>query len=317
MSLEIQKLSESINAAVLDSQQIVKSTEEIVLNMQEKVNLSNDVTLDVYEHVKSIKSADRKKEILNWLRAPDPSTSYRNACRSRHAATGSWFLEGMDFSQWKVDANSFLWLHGKAGCGKTVLASAVITEIFRQCSHSSGSSLAYFFFDFSDYDKQQCDQVIRSIIKQLYSQSYDAMGEVEALFSSCQDGETAVDVAALTTTLQAVIQKSGQTYIVLDALDECSDIVDLLVVIQKIVEANFSGLHLLCTSRWLTNIEETLQNLTTSDRMIQIRSKIVDIDISDYISSRLQTDPKLKRWRNRPDIQEEIRTAMSEKAHGM
>ena len=285
--------------------------------MQEKVDLSNDVTMDVYEHMKSMKSADRKKDILDWLKAPDPSTSYRNACRSRHAATGSWFLEGMEFSQWKVDANSFLWLHGKAGCGKTVLSSTVITELLRQCSHSSGSSLAYFFFDFSDYDKQQCDQAIRSIIKQLYTQSYDAMREVENLFSSCQDGQTSADIAALTTTLQAVIQKSGPTYIILDALDECADIVDLLVVIQKIVEADFPGLHLLCTSRWLTNIEETLQNLTTSDRMIQIQSKLVDIDISGYVSYRLQTDPKLRRWQHRPDIHEEIRTALSEKADGM
>ena len=285
--------------------------------MQEQVRSSNDVTLDVYEHVKSIKRLGRKKDILDWLSAPDPSINYQNACRSRHAATGLWFLESEEFSQWKMDANSILWLHGKAGCGKTVLSSTVITEILRQCSNSSRSSLAYFFFDFNDSEKQQSSLMIRSIITQLYSQSYDARIEVESLFSSCQDGQQPADLETLMTTLQAAIRKSEHTYIILDALDECSDIIDLLVVIQKIAEGSIPALHLLCTSRWLTTIKETVQNLTISDRMIQIQSKIVDTDISNYISHRLQTDPKLKRWRERPDIQEEIRAALTEKVDGI
>ena len=296
---------------------MVKSVREITLDTQNHVSSGNDVTLDVYEHVKSLKSAGRKKEILDWLAAPDPSTNYQNACRSRHVGTGSWFLEGKEFTQWKMDTNSLLWLHGKAGCGKTVLSSSAITEILRQCSQSSGSFLAYFFFDFNNLEKQQCDQMIRSVIKQLYSQSNDAVVEVESLFSSYQDVQKPADLATLTMTLQSIIRKSKNTYIILDALDECSDIVDLLAVIQKIVEGNIPALHLLCTSRWVTTIEDAMRNITKSDRMIQIQGKIVDTDISSYICHRLQTDPKLKRWRQRPDIQEEIRTALSEKGDGM
>ncbi|KAL8790513.1 MAG: hypothetical protein Q9195_006344 [Heterodermia aff. obscurata] len=300
ISLEIKKLSESINAAVLNSQQIVKSVENATLNLQEKISVSNDISLNVREQVKSVNTSSRNRDILNWLKAPDPSTNYRNACESRHAATGSWFLEGKEFSRWKIDATSMLWLHGKAGCGKTVLSSTVITELFRRCSHASGSSIAYFFFKFSDYDNQQSGQMIRSIVKQLSSQSSEAMVELESLFSSCQNGRQPADIASLIAILQAIIRKSEHLYIVLDALDECSDIVDLLAVVQKIVEG------------------ETVQNLTTSDRMIRIQSEVVDRDISNYISYRLQTDPLLKkRWRHRPDVQEEIRTALSEKADGM
>ena len=290
---------------------------EVTLNIQEQVSSSNDVTLDVYEHVKSIKSAGRKKDIMGWLSAPDPSTNYQNSCRSRHAETGSWFLKGEDFSQWKMDANSFLWLHGKAGCGKTILSSTVVTEILRQCNHSSGSYLAYFFFDFNDSEKQQSSGMIRSIIMQLYIQSCDAMIEVESLFSQRQDSQKRADLATLMITLQATVRKHEHTYIILDALDECADIVDLLAVIQKMVEWSIPGLHLLCTSRWLTTVKETVQNLTTSDRMIQIQNKIVDTDISNYISQKLQTDPKLKRWRGRPDIQEEIRATLTGKVDGM
>ena len=287
------------------------------MNIQEQVSSSNDVILDVYEHVKSIKSAGRNKDIMRWLSAPDPSTNYQKSCRSRHAETGSWFLKGEDFSRWKMEANALLWLHGKAGCGKTVLSSTVITEILRQCNHSSGSFLAYFYFDFNDSEKQQSSQMIRSIITQLYSQSYDAKTEVESLFSQCQDGQQPADLPTLMITLQAAVRKQEHTYIILDALDECSNVVDLLAVVQTIVEWSIPGLHLLCTSRWLTTVKETVQNLTTSDRMIQVQSKMVDTDISNYIFQKLQTDPELKRWRNRPDIQEEIRAALTEKVDGM
>lgn len=302
---------------MLNSERIAKSMKRVTLNIQEQVSSGNDVTLDVYEQVKSIQSVGRKKDIMGWLSAPDPSTNYQNSCRSRHAGTGSWLLEGEDFSQWKMDENSLLWLHGKAGCGKTVLSSTVITEILRQTNHSSGSYLAYFFFDFNDSEKQRSSQMIRSIITQLYSQSYDAMIEVEFLFSQFQDGQRPADLTSLMTTLQAAVRKNEHTYIILDALDECSDIVDLLAEIEKIVEWSIPGLHLLCTSRWLTTVKETVQNLTTSDRMIQIQSKMVDTDISNYISQQLQTDPNLKRWRKRPDVQEEIRAALTEKVDGM
>jgi hypothetical protein len=35
-----------------------------------------------------------------------------NACKQRQATTGSWFVQGRLFEDWKGHANSFLWLHG-------------------------------------------------------------------------------------------------------------------------------------------------------------------------------------------------------------
>jgi hypothetical protein len=35
-----------------------------------------------------------------------------NACKQRQATTGSWFVRGRLFEDWKGHGNSFLWLHG-------------------------------------------------------------------------------------------------------------------------------------------------------------------------------------------------------------
>lgn len=44
--------------------------------------------------------------------------------------TGLWFVMGDRFKQWLSKANSILWLHGFAGCGKSVLPSTAIQYTF-------------------------------------------------------------------------------------------------------------------------------------------------------------------------------------------
>ena len=57
-------------------------------------------------------------KIREWLSPPDPSLNYDKALEQRQADTGLWFLESPDYSKWKIDPASFLWLYGIPGCGK-------------------------------------------------------------------------------------------------------------------------------------------------------------------------------------------------------
>ena len=45
-----------------------------------------------------------------------------------------------------------------------------------------------FFFDFRDKDKQHLDNLLRSLAFQLYSQCTDGRKDLDALFTSCDDG---------------------------------------------------------------------------------------------------------------------------------
>ena len=285
--------------------------------MQERVSLNYDMTSDVHEEIKSMKDTDREKDILKWLSAPDPSSNYASARQSRYATTGSWFLEGEDFARWKTDVNSLLWLHGKAGCGKTILSSTIIADRFDSCDGSDGSYLAYFFFDFNDYRKQQSSLMITSIIEQLYKQSHNIRVDLESLFSSHRDGQQAVDPAILLVILQAAVRNSTHTYIVLDALDECPHISDLLSFIDTIIGWGLPALHVLCTSRWLAKVEEGMQDITTAYCRVRLDNDAVDADISDYITYTVRNDSKLERWRGQIKVQEDIRVSLTRKANGM
>ena len=317
LSLEIQRLLESTNVAMKDSQHKLESVERTTLEVQDRLSSTEEVTWKVHDQVQSVQLEARTKAIYRWLSAPDPSTNYQSGCQSRHAATGVWFTKSERFLRWKRDENSTLWLYGKVGCGKTILSTTIITEILHQCDSTSGAALAFFFFDFNDPKKQKSCQMIRSIITQLFRRSPEALAQVESLFTSFSDGHQQPDDESLLKVLQTIIRESDHTYIVLDALDECSDINNLLTVISKANEWRLPTLHLLLTSRWLTIIEGTIRSLSQPVDTIEIQSKLVDKDISDYVSEKLRADQKLQRWHKRSDIQEEIRLTLTAKADGM
>jgi hypothetical protein len=117
--------------------------------------------------------------------------------------------------------------------------------------------------------------------------------------------------------LKEIVEGFDETYIILDALDECSDRQELLDNVEEIQGWGLSQLHMLLTSRRLTDIEETLNLLTDSQNRICIQSALVDADILTYIHNRLQNDRLLKRWRYKPQVQEEIKTTLMKKADGM
>lgn len=57
------------------------------------------------------KDKDRQK-ICSWLSAPDPTSNHEAARKKQQPTTGTWFVGGSQFEEWKVTSCSFLWLHG-------------------------------------------------------------------------------------------------------------------------------------------------------------------------------------------------------------
>jgi hypothetical protein len=104
-----------------------------------------------------------------WLSAQDPSINYNKALEQRkNKDSGHWFLQSKAFEKWKTCPNSFLWLHGIPGCGKTILSSTIIEHLGRTIPHTQ--PLLYFYFDFSDSRKQSLESMICSLTSNLYYQ---------------------------------------------------------------------------------------------------------------------------------------------------
>jgi hypothetical protein len=151
------------------------------------------------------------------------------------------------------------------------------------------------------------------LIIQLSTQSKNTPEALNALFAHSQDGQHQPTTEGLVLTLQHMLRDFDQSFVILDALDECKEREELLGLIETIVNWKLEMLHLLATSRRENDIEETLTPLITGQ--ICIQSALVDADICIHIRKRLQNDPKLRKWSE--NVRMEIEKTLMEGTNGM
>jgi hypothetical protein len=256
-------------------------------------------------------------KIRHWLSAPDPSTNYQKALKLRQANTGLWLLKSDAYTGWKRATTTPLWLYGIPGCGKTILSSTILQDVLQHCQDDPGKVIAYFFFDFNDAQKQDPELMVRSLLCQLSQQSINIPASLDALFFSCESGQRQPSVHALMNALQSMIQDLPHVYIVLDALDECIQRVELMDMFEMMVGWKALNLHLLVTSRRKRDIESCLEGFVDSQNRICLQSAVVDKDIQRYVQQRLSDDKGLSKWGKDVALQQEIEGALMEGSKGM
>ncbi|PGH16886.1 hypothetical protein AJ80_05030 [Polytolypa hystricis UAMH7299] len=265
-------------------------------------------------------SEERRKKILNWLSVTDPSTNYI-AARSKHeVGTGDWFLNGSRFEKWKAAPNSVLWLHGKAGCGKSILCSSIIDRIESMCRSDPIRALTYFFFDFNDADKQNSRNAVKSLIAQLCRQRPDIPPALDYLYQKCHEGDQSPTWQDLKDILPICAGSFSHVYIILDALDECathdSERGRMLELLSEIHSWDRNEIHILVTSRRELDIDEVLVEILTkpTETPVSLQDDMHHRDIRLHISKQLMSS-KFKSWPKR--IKQEVEEALGQQVDGM
>ncbi|KAL8956660.1 MAG: hypothetical protein Q9193_005878 [Seirophora villosa] len=282
----------------------------IVVETHKKVDTLTSRTTAIHEDA-------RHKTIFQWLGPPDNSLNFTEACRKRQESTGEWFLKNQQYADWQAQPNTLIWLHGIPGCGKTILSSTIIEDLYAKDDGISGQAVAHFFFNHSTTASDCYGPMLRSLVVQISRQNPAALKLTEDLFLSHGKGARQPTNKALLAVLRDMIRSCPTMYLVLDALDECTSRPELLRAIRTINAGQLTQLHMLVTSRRERDIIEALSAMIEASSIINIQSSLISGDIRTYIRSRLSNDVTLKRWRSRPEVQEKIERKLMEKADGM
>jgi hypothetical protein len=257
------------------------------------------------------------EEVIGWLAAPDPSNNYNKAIKTRQPGSGQRFLECQAYRDWKSKDGSLLWLHGIPGCGKTILASTAIEDLraIPECS----KKLIYFYFDFTDVQKQSFENVIRSFVTQLYYENQHVQEHLDSLYFACRNGKDQPSIDSLHKTFAKMVKEIGGIWIVLDALDECMLRDEPLTWIRDLIkDARVqSEIRLLVTSRPEQDIKSMFEEYASKEQILAIHSFLLEDDIRNYVHTRVREHEGLRRWRQKPDVQDQIETCLLEKAAGM
>lgn len=255
----------------------------------------------------------RFRKWITKCSAPDPSPFHWKAFKRRHPGTGRWFLDNDRYTSWQSEPNSLIWVSGIPGCGKSVLSSSIIADIEASCTQDPDKMFAYFYFDFNDLKMQDPDGMVKSLVTQLFLHCIKISADLEAHYRSCADGQQQPSPAVWLSVLRMLINEFPETYIIIDALDECSDRKELLLILTTMVNWKLDNLHILVTSRPEHDIETTLCALLRKENIVRLRSELVDEDIRVVVRHSLSQS----KWRKYVDMCDGIEKELIEKSQGM
>ena len=306
-----------------------------------------------------------RQDLHGWLSPPDPSTNHNIACSTHHKGTATWFFEGRTYKEWKsTGSESLLWIHGKRALlshlpphrchliktlicswlwqkhtlvrrafafflSKTaeslvISSSAIIQDIEAMCDDGQ-ASMAYFYFDFRDIDKQHWRDLVPSLLFQLSAQSGPRCDILSRLYSNHDGGTRQPNDEILTRCLKEMLMLPDQRpiYLIFDALDESSNVSGIptprkrvLLLVKELVDLHIPNLHICVTSRPEIDIRDVLEPLTS--RLVSLHDQSGQKkDIEDYVRAIVYSDlePIMRRWRR--EDKELVIEKLSEQADGM
>ena len=178
-----------------------------------------------------------------------------------------------------------------------ICSSTIIEAVESECGFHSTLAFAYFYFDFKDPAKQKYTNLICSLIKQLSWHFQNIPSVLQGLYSQKQNGTQKPTSGALLTLLKELCWPFRHTYIILDALDECTGTErrDVLGFTEILVGWRFDNLHLLVTSQKLLEIQHHLESLNCSQ--FDLGMTLIWWDIQIYVHTILAGDEGFRHWR--------------------
>lgn len=191
-----------------------------------------------------------------------------------------------------------------------------------QCTLDSNTkpthSLAYFYCSFTDTKKQNSHDLISSLLAQLVRKLPDISITLQQLHGQYREAKPQMDV--IKAELHSILKLSGQTFLVIDALDECPigdenrSRAKVLALLTELWRWPLPNLHVLVTSRNEPDIGKALAPLRNFSSL-SIQASQVQPDIHKYINSQLANDLELNKWPS--STKTEIEITLSVEACGM
>ena len=182
--------------------------------------------------------------------------------------------------------------------------------------------MAYYYFDFRDTEKQNCRNLILSLLSQLSDRSDLCCYILHRIYVTHNNGAHKPTDDVLIKCLNEILTLSNDrpTYIIMDALDECpntglpSPRAVVLDFVKELVELALPNLRICITSRPEIDIWTVIEPLRA--RRVSLHDETGQKkDIVEYVSSVVRSNPRMGKWREVD--QKLVIETLSERADGM
>ena len=204
------------------------------------------------------------------------------------------------------------------------VSSTIIQDIETMCKAGNGS-MAYFYFDFRDVNKQGLRDLVCSLLIQFSAHSAPRCDILSNFYSAHDEGKKQPSDSDLAGCLKEMLTPPNQDpiYLIMDALDESPNTPGIppprervLQLVKELAEICIPNLHMCVTSRPEIDIRKVLEPLTSRRVSLHDQSGQKE-DIADYVRSIVYSDSEqiMRRWRM--EDKELVIDTLSERADGM
>ena len=262
-------------------------------------------------YVKSHLSRKEDLEILDWLIPTDYGSQQTDNLVRRQQGTGQWLLDSEEYQNWTTEPCKTLFCPGIPGAGKTILTSIVINDLENQFRSEASTTVAYVYCNYKRQSEQTVESLLSSLLKQLCQCRSSLPSSLTELYDRHKPKQTRPSFDEITKALESITVQNSQTFIIVDALDECRALDGCRT---KFLSAIFNlqkktGVNIFATSRYIPEIQDQFHG------SLSIEVRATKHDINRYLQGHISELPKFVT--NQPKFQNEIMTSIIEAVDGM
>ncbi|KAK6536048.1 hypothetical protein TWF281_000294 [Arthrobotrys megalospora] len=200
-----------------------------------------------------------------------------------------WILQHADFKLWRCGNSQLLWITGDPGKGKTMLLCGLIDELSPSTKledQKLDTLLSYFLFEGTDSRINNPTAALRGLIFMLVGQHSELISYIRKSYdnSGRQLFEGPNAWFALSKIFAKILKdlKPRKIYIIVDAIDECTDRIKLLEFIVQ--SSTLSHVKWIISSRNTPDIHRKLTFHTSCIRLnLELESN------AEYVSQAVDT----------------------------
>lgn len=190
---------------------------------------------------------------------------------------------------------------------------SLVVDTVSQRALGERVGLAFVYYKNQNREAQKFKDIVSAIIKQLARKKEVLPNSLIDFHRQYSRQDESPSQAKLQAQLVEISQSFDQVYIVIDALDECSDQDLILPLLTALQDA--SKVKICVTSRREKNIRKSFAKLACPT--LEIEAKKVDQDIAVFVDAEI--DRRSEEYEGTIDLalKAKIRTALVTKSNGM
>jgi Cdc6-like AAA superfamily ATPase len=224
--------------------------------------------------------------MIEWLSPTDFPAQQHDIIVRRQEGSGRWFLDSLEFKKWLQGSDKTLFCPGIPGAGKTMIAAIAIDHL-RRTTQCSMVGVAFLYCSYKAQVDQTASNLFSALLKQLVQNRPDIAAPVTQIYDKHSKQRSRPSVDEIFRALLSICSNYTTVYIVVDALDECTDrdgarslLIDKLHELQSTIDV-----RLLFTSRFILGITQNFQ----SNLRLEVRAS--EEDVRRYIVGQIPRLP--------------------------